>query len=147
MKRTALKRKTPLERHSRVRAVNRARLAKRRAEAFGRQADLSRYMPCCACRPHSYAKREHILSRMSQGAELQRCGPDHAYSEPHHEPPRSRGGKDADTVPLCPACHRERHDVGLAEFQRRHGIDLRGLASRLAAEMEKQDGQRNDSST
>ena len=104
MKRTALARKTPLRnrrplaRRTAIRRVNHQRARTRRARDFGPQAALCRTFACVVCW----------------------SGP----VEVHHEPPRSCGGRDANTVPLCPACHRERHDIGLRAFNRKHGVDL-----------------------
>jgi hypothetical protein len=56
-------------------------------------------------------------------------------SQPHHEPPRSCGGTDKDTVALCPDHHTlgpdARHNIGEHEFNRRFGINLRQLAAAL----------------
>jgi hypothetical protein len=52
--------------------------------AFGPQSEACRTLPCAVC-----------------GVD----GP----SDPHHEPLRSLGGTDRDTVPLCRACHSRRH--------------------------------------
>lgn len=70
---------------------NEKRATSAHAEDFAIQAAACRGMPCYAC-----------------GAP----GP----SQPHHEPPRSVGGSDADTVPLCIACHARRHAVGARPF-------------------------------
>jgi hypothetical protein len=117
MKRTALTRRTwlrsgkPLARRTKLRAVNRVRLAKRRAEHFGRQAQLCRELQCAVpfCRE---------------------------VGEPHHEPPRSVGGRDRDCVPLCRFHHHERHHYGRITFEVMRHIDLthaiqvmRGLVS------------------
>lgn len=99
MKRTQLKRKTPLKPNSKgprkrvkpLRKVNH----KRHRKKFGKQADYVRKLPCCVC-----------------GSEWSVVA--------HHEPKRSLGGKDADTLPLCVVHHHVRHsptfDVRPAEF-------------------------------
>jgi SWIM zinc finger len=87
-----------LGRQTQIRARNPERAAESHAEAFGPQADACRALNCCVC-----------------GAS--------APSEPHHEPPRSVGGKDEDAVPLCRACHQRRHTVGFYSFWSAAGID------------------------
>lgn len=73
-------------------------------EPFGEQAARCRKSACCAC-----------LARGQR-----QVWP----TEPHHEPPRGRTQRshDPDTVPLCLACHRERHDVGVDTFWARVGV-------------------------
>ena len=121
MKRSPLQRTAPLRRKTGVRRFNRARLAKRRAVTFGAQAQWCRTALCCVC--------------------------NRTPADPHHEPPRSVGGRDRDTVPLCRQCHDERHCVGLNEFQQRHGIDLRGLAAEIHVALEERDGKCSSSNT
>lgn len=121
MKRTALRRRTPLHRKVRVRRMNPRRLAKRRARDFAEQAAACRAMPCC-------------ISDGCDGAVA-----------PHHEPPRSLGGRDRDTVPLCAKHHRQRHDWGERESYIVYGIDLRGLAAGLAARLKEEHGNRKSS--
>jgi hypothetical protein len=62
-------------------------------------------------------------------------------SQPHHEPPRSCGGADKDTVALCPDHHTlgpdARHNIGEHEFNRRFGINLRQLAAALHEQLSK----------
>lgn len=67
-------------------------------EAFGEQADRCRLSHCCACMALGRRQKWH--------------------TEPHHEPPRGRDLKsdDRDTVPLCVACHHERHAKGVDTF-------------------------------
>lgn len=105
-RRAPLKRGLPLARHTRIRRVNHHRIRARRAACFGAQADLCRTMPCLAC--------------WAPGC------------EPHHEPPRSCGGRDSACVPLCPDHHRQRHAIGRAAFEAHYKIDLRAEAARLA---------------
>ena len=51
-----------------------------------------------------------------------------AMSDPHHEPPLSRGGTDDGVVALCWRHHGERHSLGKREFERRYRVDLTALA-------------------
>lgn len=56
--------------------------------------------------------------------------------DPHHEPPRSRGGTKEDQVGLCRDHHTEdahsRHQLGSAErFREIHGVDLEQAAKDL----------------
>jgi len=100
-----LKRSGPLRRNGPMRRSNPERRARALAEAFGDQAARCRAsaccVPCCSAGPP--------------------C-------DPHHEPTRASGGRDADTVPLCRPHHEERHRTGVKTFQRAHGIDLLAIA-------------------
>lgn len=73
-----------------------------KAPAFGPQARHVRKLPCVVCQ--RMGKRQRMIT------------------EAHHEPPRSRGGKDRDTVPLCTGHHRQRHRMGQRSFWAFHGI-------------------------
>lgn len=91
-----------ISRKTRIKTANRERLTRLRRIQFGPQADLCRRSACFACG---------------------KPGP----SDPHHEPPRSCGGTDQDTVPLCKGldgCHRKRHSLGLEPFQAAHKTNL-----------------------
>lgn len=87
--------------------------AARHAEDFGEQAQRCRGMPCAAC----------VYLRLRQDYR----------TEPHHEPPRSRGGTDADTMPLCTYHHHRRHAVGPRAFWRRVGLDPAAVLERVRA--------------
>ena len=100
-----LSRRTPLRRRTRLAPLNRQRRARLMKRAFAEQAQLCRSMPCLVCW--------------------------HSPCDPHHEPPRSVGGRDCDTVPLCREHHDARHRLGKAEFERRTGVDLLAEARRL----------------
>jgi hypothetical protein len=120
-------RKAPLRR-SRLSPVNRKRRAKRRAECFGEQARLCRLLPCVVEHGDDWAKPEWVpwaRDFLASGCEFL------PLSEPHHEPPRSCGGKDADCVPLSREKHRERHDIGRPAFEAKYGVDLRAIAARI----------------
>lgn len=98
-----------------LRRRNPERAAALRAAAFGRQAELCRRSPCCSC-----------------GAP--------PPSDPDHVRTRGAGGRDQDCVPLCRACHQERHAQGIRTFARfLRGrprlvpLDLEAVARRLAA--------------
>ena len=88
------------QRRTRLRKVNVARIRARRAKAFGAQAGLCRRSRCCV--PGCESVDIHA----------------------HHEPPRSVGGLDSDTVPLCVVHHSERHTLGLRRFEERYGVRL-----------------------
>ena len=92
-------RKQALTRSKRLRPRNAKRAARRKAECFGAQAAVCRTLTCC------------ILHCDEQ-------------AEPHHEPPRSCGGTDADCVPLCRQHHRQRHDMGRVSFWGAYGNDV-----------------------
>lgn len=122
--------RTSLKTTKRINPRNAKRAADARARNFGAQADLCRELPCVACRGDDLVVQVAKLLRGAVVASLW------AESEPHHEPPRSCGGKDADTVPLCRHHHDHRHRVGLAEFDAAHGTNLVALAKQLRSVLE-----------
>lgn len=103
----------PIKNRKALPPVNKKRLAKRRAEQFGDQAQLCRESSCCACGAPPPSDPAHVLSR---GA----------------------GGKDGDTVPLCRRCHDLQHSQGIKTFQAERGLDLKAVASDLAAKIRDQ---------
>lgn len=109
MKRSPMPRRSSyLERHTRLRARNPERAARRQAEAFGDCARMARLLPCCVCLALPPSDPAHVLSR---GA----------------------GGKDwANCAPLCRRHHSEQHHLGLRSFELRHGIDLGAVAAHVA---------------
>lgn len=88
--------------YKRLAPRNEERHAHQHAQQFGEQAEACRAMPCAACGWTS--------------GPGQRC-------DPHHEPPVSLGGLDADTVPLCRPCHDARHATTDAAFWSAVGLD------------------------
>jgi hypothetical protein len=76
-----------------VAKVNDERREERREVTRGPQWEACHGLNCCAC-----------------GAEP------NPITEAHHEPPTSRGGEDADCVPLCTPCHVRRHTIGERSF-------------------------------
>lgn len=117
MKRTPLRRHTPLRRTSAPArgAPIRKRNAKRRARLFQAQfgsrerVEWMHRTPCCAC-----GSRERI----------------HA----HHVTSRGAGGTADDMVPLCATCHDRVHAIGQRRFEAEHGLNLRALARQYADE-------------
>ena len=105
--------RSPIKRHTRMRRVNRKRLAARRAEQFGPQAEWCRTLPCCVCG---------------------RKPP----SDPHHIVSRGAGGSDRDCVPLCRDCHTEIHTIGRDSFEAKHNVNLRAVAEALHERLEQQ---------
>jgi hypothetical protein len=129
VKRTPLARKTPIRPGKRIRKVNAKRAAERRAECFGRQADLCRRLPCVACAwPHHITWRDAVRLTLDRGEAIAL-----PTAEPHHEPPRSCGSVDKDCTPLCRLHHTERHTLGRKGFEEAHGVDLRAVARGLHA--------------
>lgn len=112
MKRTALRRRTPLRRGP-LRPINRERRLESYAQAYGDRGELVRAMPCI-CR----------------GNECR--GP----TEAAHVKSRGAGGTRRDLVPLCSRHHRRQHDHGLGTFERETGLDLRAVAARIAGELD-----------
>lgn len=157
MKRTTLKRRTPLtsagklarkapmKRSKRLRAVNRARAAKRRAEDFGPQSELCHQIPCAVCSP--YALRAVLLTGQLANTFEQR-----GVTVPHHEPPRGRDrrGKDEDCVPLCASNplvgweghHEQRHRIGRKAFEAKHGINLDVVKAEVRGAVARRGGER-----
>ena len=137
MKRTGLKRKTPLRRTGGLKRVNKERKARRDAEAFGHQAGLCRQMPCVACELLKYPGM--ATEAWSQYAARTMRAPVTAWfgSDPHHIPTRGAGGIDKDTVPLCRAHHDEWHRTGEHTFAAKYDVDLRAVAAALHEELQK----------
>lgn len=85
------------------------RYTEHRKECFGEKADWVRELPCLVC--------------------------GNTPSDPHHEPPVSRGGKSEDLTPLCRFHHGQRHSLGSPEmFKLAHGIDLVAEAACIESE-------------
>lgn len=113
MKRTPLKRGTPLRRRTRLAPVNRRRRAAAHARNFGERANLVRAMPC-------------LLSGAGCKGQV----------EAAHVRSRGAGGDRRDLVPLCSGHHREQHQRGLPTFCTTHKLDLRAAAARIAVELD-----------
>jgi hypothetical protein len=135
MKRSPLKRKTPLARAGSLKRAQLARtpvtpdgwaapwpagfkrrgLRRRRARAhdpaFAEQAERCRRKPCCVC--------AHLGERQ-QGRTV-----------PHHDPSRGAGGLDRDTVPLCDLHHRAVHLEGRVSFWARVGLPIADVLARM----------------
>lgn len=120
-----LRSKKPIERKRWHARINRRRRAARHRECFGAQADVCRRSPCML--------REVVGWSREWPAGWKRC---EGVTEPHHEPPRSCGGKDKDTAPLCSRHHRERHDIGEKPFNRKYGVNIRARAAALHARVQ-----------
>lgn len=129
MKRTPLKRKTPLRggtepmrpkrgvkrvekpgRKTKLRQRNPERLARLRRKQFGEHADFIRSLPCAL-----------------RGHDAGICGP----SEAAHVRSRGAGGTAKDLVPLCQRHHAEQHSMGILTFQEHYEIDLQAIADDL----------------
>ncbi len=114
VKRTALKRKTPLKRGEplartgKLKPRNSSRSKAAREQDFGEEADTVRKMPCTV-----------------PGCTAGPCQPAHVKS-------RGASGGRFDIIPLCAAHHREQHDTGIKTFAAWHGLDLRAEADRIA---------------
>ena len=90
---------------------------------------------------------EHLKFVRKAGHEYGCYNPDCAYTavwmydkkcvHPHHlralgkEKRQLPNPKHFLTVPLCPDCHREVHNIGLIEFNKRYDIDLGLEAAKL----------------
>lgn len=80
---------------------------------FGPQAERCRRSHCCSCLARGLVQKWP--------------------TEPHHEPPRGRthASTDRDTVPLCTACHTERHTKGVDTFWARVGLSWEYVRDRM----------------
>ena len=102
MKRTQLKRKTPL------RKVNPKRRAARKAEQFAAQAELCRRLPCAACGRPGPSDPAHVISRGAGGKDKGNVIP-LCKSDPKtgyvgcHEDQHQRGWWALYARPLVPA--------------------------------------------
>jgi hypothetical protein len=114
MKVTELKRRTwlrsrkPLVRRTKLRAVNRKRLAARRKLQFAEQSALARTLPCCSC-----------------GAP--------PPSDPSHLTTRGAGGLDDVVVPQCRRCHDDLGREGRHSFWQKRGLDPAVILQRMRA--------------
>lgn len=109
MKRTPIRRTTPLRRSSRLAPRNAKRKSERWTRQFGSPERVAfvRSLCCVACLNFGEIENHHITSR---GA----------------------GGVATDIVPLCQTCHRAWHKQGRRTFCARWEIfeeDLRGFAA------------------
>lgn len=137
MKRTGLKRKTPLRRTGGLKRVNKGRKARRDAEAFGEQAELCRSLPCVVCLPPGSSDYYQGFAAAQIECELSGGRGYGCQSDPHHIPTRGAGGVDKDTVPLCRVHHDEWHSTGEHTFAAKYDVDLRAVAAALHGELQK----------
>lgn len=112
LRRTPLRRTSLARRRKPVRRVNAKRRAFRRERDFGEQAAFVREQPCCVCTHMGWVQDSR--------------------TDVHHEPPRSCGGRDRDTMPLCRGCHRRRHEIGTIWFSAIK-LDWRDVVRRMRA--------------
>lgn len=130
MKRTALKRRTPLRSTAKLRTrtrlqaktpiakVNRKRKAKTYARNYGKRGEAVRSMPCAArpCGQPSVAA--HVIARGMGGAK----------------------GDRRKLVPLCQGHHVEAGEFrtsARARFEAKYGIDLLAIADRIAVDLDR----------
>lgn len=100
--------------YSRLKPRNEERHAYALERDFGPQADCCRRLPCAACGKAPTKEQP---------------------SDPHHEPPRSLGGTDKDTVPLCRACHELRGASTPEAFWSAVGLDPEDVKDGVRAYM------------
>lgn len=112
-RRTQLGRGAPLVRRTRIRPVNPERRRRLSAEAFGERGAAVRAMACVV---------------VGDGC----SGP----IEAAHVRSRGAGGGRRDLVPLCRGHHRQQHAIGIESFAARWGVDLRGEADAIAAQLD-----------
>lgn len=123
MKRTELKRKTPLRARStppkQREPMKRSRKASKSA-VEKRHLDRVAQMPCILCKRHGPSTVHHVRHKITRSGTFARV--------------------DRRVVPLCPSCHQ--HDHGKESVERVHeagiherwGVDLWAEAERLWAE-------------
>lgn len=110
MKRSSpLRRTTRLVRRTRIRAVNRVRIAKRRAVQFAEQSALARTLPCCSCGASPPSDPSHVGHT------------------------RGAGGLDCDVVPQCRRCHDALGSEGRHSFWQKRGLDPAVILTRMRA--------------
>jgi hypothetical protein len=109
--------------------VNAERKAKLMAQQFGRQAELCRHLPCCACRPELYGPTLEALKYFTNRRQ----------SDPHHSPTVGAGGLDGDTSPACWSCHRRLDSWGMSEraLEEERGMSFRATAAWLRSYLAK----------
>ena len=90
--------KSPIERRTPIKKVNRKRKAKREAEHFGDKAKWVRTLVCLVCGRYP----------------VQAC---HAKS-------RGAGGTAEHLVPMCVDHHRQQHQMGIDTFGALYNVDL-----------------------
>lgn len=107
MKRTPLKRKTPLTAKTRIRKVS-AKKRAYRASAEGQEAmaymAAVKQLPCCICGAHGPSDAHHVI----------------------HGRYGSRKSSDFDVIPLCRSCHLDGpHAIhrGKETWEKLHGPD------------------------
>jgi hypothetical protein len=123
LKRTgfARTRRAPLATKTPIKPRNAKRLAKRRAEQFGPQADLCRCSPCVACLTMDRTvTQDEVIETLILTIGF---GSGSRPSRPHHHgKTRGAGGLDDRNLSLCDRHHDEAHTLG-ARFWKRHGLD------------------------
>lgn len=115
MRRSRLKRYTPLTPGGRLRPVNRERKARRQLRNYGTRGEAVRAMSCLCDGPLCVPKIDaaHVKSR---GA----------------------GGDRRSLVPLCRFHHDQQHLVGIVTFQHMHGLNLYAEAERIAEQLDRE---------
>lgn len=113
MRKTALRRRTPLKSKTRVKPVNAKRKKANWARAYGsdERVEFVASLPCVVQRPSSPCAGTIENAHVANGG---------------------RGRKaDADRVaPICTAHHQELHQIGQQSFEARYGVDLK-VAARI----------------
>ena len=114
-----------LRQHTRIQPRN----AKRKGSMFPKRRDpaYQEYLRGSAC----YLRQAGLRSSHSCWGDVQLC----------HITSRGAGGYDqANIVPMCAGAHDEQHRIGIAAFQKRHGINLKAEAAYLWARYEQHRG-------
>lgn len=124
MKRSELKRKTPMKRSTKpMKKRSPERQTRAREECFGPCADLARTLDCLiwttlGTRPDTHDPKGQVCV---------------GVVEVDHVRTRGAGGKDAgNCCALCTGHHSERHTIGIRTFEKRYGVNLEAEAQKIA---------------
>lgn len=109
MRRSEVKRKSPLRRHVRVRPRNARRRKRLFAKNYGPQARLCWTMPCFSCGAPAPSQASHLKARGMGGC----------------------NSGDGWNAPQCSACHRALESEGIVTFFAKRGIDKDAVLERM----------------
>lgn len=138
MKRTSLKRKTPMKRKTRLRSRNPERRRRMFDRNFGERGTAVRAMSCLAASSEAPGSLSFGMPRRQVVGT-----PCHGAVQAAHAVARGMGGCKGDRrslVPLCAAHHREAGERGTQErkdFESRYEVgDLEDVAWRIAQQLD-----------
>ena len=139
MKRSPLKRGSPLTRSTRVRASNPARRAKTFARNFGERGEAVRAMGCLV---RSRVMESGNFASWTYSPSWCPSGGDDRDVQAAHVRARGMGGAKGDRRDLVPLCAKHHAEAGehrtsaRAAFEARYRLDLVAEAERIAVELD-----------